>query len=286
MFNEHATLGQHRFDVVQATAPRRLGNCVAGLVMDCAAARLHSVVRGIEKRVRQAPLLCNGLDFRSNDFPMKKTPTKATAVRATPPRTGRPSTAAPASAPSAPMAIGARLRHARLVKGLLIKELAERVGVSISLISKYENDKLLPPLTVLHSLVTELETNIGALFEPNWSGTDYVSRAGGRPRIAAAGESESAGVTLERLVPNGQGHLLQGNIHIVAPGGGSMGPMRHDGDEVGYVLEGRLELSIADTSYELGPGDSFSFPSHVAHTYRNPGTDVTRVIWINTPPTF
>ena len=187
---------------------------------------------------------------------------------------------------SAPMVIGARLRHARLVKGLLIKELATRVGVSISLISKYENDKLLPPLTVLHSLVCELETNIGALFEPNWSGTEYVSRAGNRPRISAAGDKNSAGVTLERLVPHGKGHLLQGNIHIVAPGGGSMGPMRHEGDEIGYVLEGRLELNIDATTYAIGPGDSFSFPSNLAHTYRNPGPDVTRVIWINTPPTF
>ena len=188
--------------------------------------------------------------------------------------------------PAPQVAIGPRLRHARLVKGLLIKELAARVGVSISLISKYENDKLLPPLTVLHSLVSALETNIGAMFEPNWIGAEYVSRVGNRPRISAAGDGESAGVTLERLVAHGQGHLLQGNIHIVAPGGGSMGPMRHDGDEMGYVLEGRLELSIDATTYELGPGDSFSFPSNLAHTYRNPGADLTRILWVNTPPTF
>lgn len=190
-----------------------------------------------------------------------------------------------AAAPQ-PVAIGTRLRHARLVKGLLLKELAHRVGVSISLISKYENDKLLPPLTVLHNLVNALETNIGALFDPNWSAVEHVSRAGERPLIAVAGDSKSVGVTLERLVPNGPGHLLQGNIHIVAPGGGSMGPLRHDGDEVGYVLEGRLELRIADTGYELGPGDSFSFSSQLAHAYRNPGPEVTRVLWINTPPTF
>lgn len=184
------------------------------------------------------------------------------------------------------MAIGARLRHARLVKGLLIKDLAQRVGVSISLISKYENDKLLPPLTVLHSLVTELETNIGALFEPNWTGVEHIARAGSRPRISAGGDRDAAGVMLERLIPHAKGHLLQGNIHIVAPGAGSMGPMRHEGDEVGYVLEGRLELSIDDKLHELGPGDSFAFPSKLAHTYRNPGLDVTRVLWINTPPTF
>jgi quercetin dioxygenase-like cupin family protein len=124
------------------------------------------------------------------------------------------------------------------------------------------------------------------MFEPTGTGIEYVSRAGGRPRISAAGDGESAGVTLERLVPHGKGHLLQGNIHIVAPGGGSMGAMKHDGDEMGYVLEGRLELSIDDTTYQLGPGDSFSFPSNLAHTYRNPGADVTRVLWVNTPPTF
>ena len=214
---------------------------------------------------------------------MKKTSKKPSEVRASALRAPK---ATLATSASAPMAIGARLRHARLLKGLLIKDLAQRVGVSISLISKYENDKLLPPLTVLHSLVTELETNIGALFEPNWNGVEHIARAGGRPRISAGGDKGAAGVMLERLVPNGKGHLLQGNIHIVAPGGGSMGPMRHEGDEVGYVLEGRLELSIDDVLHELGPGDSFAFPSNLAHTYRNPGSEVTRVIWINTPPTF
>lgn len=203
-------------------------------------------------------------------------------------RTAPPRPAPARPAPPAPpaVAIGARLRHARLVKSLLIKDLAARVGVSISLISKYENNKLLPPLTVLHALVTALDTNIGALFDPDWTGLDHVARAGTRPRIVAGGDGEAAGVTLERLVPHGRGHLLQGNIHIVAPGGGSMGPMRHEGDEVGYVLEGRLELSIGDTAYELAPGDSFAFPSNLPHTYRNPGPDATRVLWINTPPTF
>ena len=214
---------------------------------------------------------------------MKKIPGKGLTVKAATLREGK---AAPASPASAPMAIGVRLRHARLVKGLLIKDLAQRVGVSISLISKYENDKLLPPLTVLHCLVTELETNIGALFEPNWTGVEHIARAGGRPRISAGGDKDAAGVMLERLIPHGKGHLLQGNIHIVAPGGGSMGPMRHEGDEVGYVLEGRLDLSIDDKPHELGPGDSFAFPSNLAHTYCNPGLEVTRVLWINTPPTF
>ncbi len=189
-----------------------------------------------------------------------------------------------ASPPS--VAIGARLRHARLTKRLRLKDLAERVGVSLSLISKYENDKLLPSLTVLHALVRELDTDIGALFSPDWAASGYVFRAGKRPRLSAAGENGVVGVVLEPLVPHGQGHLLQGNIHIVSPGGGSLGSIRHEGDEVGYVLEGRLELNIEEDCYKLGPGDAFAFPSHLAHSYRNSGRATARVIWVNTPPTF
>ena len=47
----------------------------------------------------------------------------------------------------------------------ITEDVAARVGVSISLISKYENNKLLPPLTVLHALVTALGTNIGSHFD-------------------------------------------------------------------------------------------------------------------------
>jgi mannose-6-phosphate isomerase-like protein (cupin superfamily) len=36
----------------------------------------------------------------------------------------------------------------------------------------------------------------------------------------------------------------------------------------------------------LQTGDSFYFSSSVPHSYRNPGKTVTRVLWINTPPTF
>lgn len=197
------------------------------------------------------------------------------------------STRGSAEAPATALAaIGSRLRHARLRKGWLIKDLAQRIGVSVSLISKYENDKVLPPLTVLHSLVSELGTNIGALFDANWESTKHVSRQGSRPTLIAAGVTSGTSVTLERLIPNGNGHLLQGNIHIVPPGGGSMGSMHHDGDEFGYVLEGRLELRIDESIHDLATGDSFAFPSTLAHTYRNVGTEVARVIWINTPPTF
>ena len=92
--------------------------------------------------------------------------------------------------------------------------------------------------------------------------------------------------SLERLIPYDAAHLLQGNIHIVEEGGGSDGTVSHEGEEVGFVIEGRLELTVGDQTYMLGPEDSFCFRSSIPHGYRNPGPGRARVLFINTPPSF
>ena len=40
------------------------------------------------------------------------------------------------------------------------------------------------------------------------------------------------------------------------------------------------------TEYRLKPGDSFYFESATPHRWFNPGRTETRVLWVNTPPTF
>ena len=186
-----------------------------------------------------------------------------------------------------PVKIGTRLRHARLVKGYLIRDVAKRSGCSVSLISKIENDRVTPSLTLLHRLVGVLEINIGALFERPDESLGIVFRSGTRPVIAVNdGTPDGASVKLERIVPYGDGHLLQGNVHIVDPGAGSAGGMHHEGEEVGYVLEGSFALTVDGQTFLLAAGDAFVFHSNREHSYRNPGTTTTRVLWINTPPTF
>jgi uncharacterized cupin superfamily protein len=87
-------------------------------------------------------------------------------------------------------------------------------------------------------------------------------------------------------VPPNLGHLLEGNLHILAPGGGSEGVLMHEGEEVGYVLEGELELKVEGVLYILKSGDSFVYRSELPHSYRNSGKTLTKVLWVSTPPTF
>lgn len=191
------------------------------------------------------------------------------------------------AAPEGPV-IGGRVRHARRVKGYQLRDLAEKVGCSESLLSKIENDKVLPSLQMLHKIATELDTSIGYLFADPSDHNRIVMRKGERQiiRTGSQGNRRSEGVQLEWLVPYPESGLLSGSIHIVAPGGGSEGLIEHKGEEMGYVLEGEFEITVGEQIFRLNAGDSFFFPSMLPHGYSNPGTVVTRVLWMNTPPTF
>lgn len=181
--------------------------------------------------------------------------------------------------------IGAKIRHARMLRELTLKELADRVGCSVSALSKIENQKANPSITMLHKISTALESNLASLFMGD-EHTSVVTPAGGRPVITTDQLRHGTGIKLERLVPYSPGYLLQGNIHVIEPGGGSDVGLQHEGEELGYIIEGELELTVDGVKYLARTGDSFFFSSDLSHSYANPGNSVTRVIWVNTPPTF
>jgi transcriptional regulator with XRE-family HTH domain len=185
-----------------------------------------------------------------------------------------------------PSQLGLKLRLARMTKGLTLKDLAGKSGCSESLLSKVENGKALPSLPLLHRIVQVLESNIGWLFDDSPVESTLVWRAGQRPMIVLDPLRQGEGITLERIVPYGEGHLLQGNIHHIEVGGESDGPISHEGEELGYVLIGRVQLTVDDRSYDLAAGDSFNFRSHLPHAYKNIGDCKASIVWINTPPTF
>ncbi|WP_174802396.1 helix-turn-helix domain-containing protein [Martelella limonii] len=182
--------------------------------------------------------------------------------------------------------VGVKLRHARLVKGMTLKELADAAGCSESLLSKIENGRSSPSLKMLQKIARGLDLTVGQMFAQADEPASPVSRAGDRMLVHTDPLRKGEHLTLERLIPFAEGHLLQGNIHHIGVGGGSEGMLQHDGEEFGYVLEGKVELLLDGKSYEMSAGDSFCFRSERPHGYRNIGSTEARVIWLNTPPSF
>ena len=183
--------------------------------------------------------------------------------------------------------LGVKLKLARQTKNLTLRELADRAQCSESLLSKIENGKALPSLPLVHRLVRVLETNITWLFEENEPDESPVYRAGERPVITLERKRHGAGgVSFERIIPFKSGHLLQCNIHHIDVGGQSGEAITHEGEEVGYVLRGRIELMVDGEVHALKTGDAFCFRSHLPHSYRNAGKERASILWVCTPPTF
>ena len=89
-------------------------------------------------------------------------------------------------------AIGTRLRHARLMQGARLKDVADAAGCSESLVSKIENNKLEPSLQVLLKICNVLKIGLGQLFTQQEDDTPVVTRAG--ERAIARQRSECAGL--------------------------------------------------------------------------------------------
>ena len=182
--------------------------------------------------------------------------------------------------------LGVKLRHARKVKKLRLKDVALAVGCSESLLSKIECDRTTPSLRTLHRIVTVLDTSISSMFADPERAEVTVYQNGERPVVVIHEPERDSTIRLERLTPYVEDQTLEGNIHVVAPGATNGGEIKHVGEEVGFVLEGEFELTVGSKTYRLKVGDSFFFRSELPHSYSNIGTKTARVLWINSPPTF
>jgi transcriptional regulator with XRE-family HTH domain len=182
--------------------------------------------------------------------------------------------------------IGPKIKHTRLLKGLTLRDLAEAAGCSESLLSKIENGRANPSLKMIHRVASALGTPVAGLFQYGGDPDNIVLRHGQRPVIETDQMRRGKGVQLEAVIPTASGHLLSGYINHIEPAGESEGPIQHEGEEFGYVLEGEIELNVTGRAYRLSEGDSFHFRSERAHSYRNVGKKKARVLWLNTPPTF
>ena len=60
----------------------------------------------------------------------------------------------------------------------------------------------------------------------------------------------------------------------------------HEGEEFGYVLEGKIELYIGSNKYIINKGETFYFISNKTHYIKNIENGISKLIWVSSPPNF
>jgi len=176
--------------------------------------------------------------------------------------------------------IGPRLRELRKREGLSQRALAKRSGISNATISLIESRKLNPSVAVLKRVLDGIPMDLSAFFAAGISTPEsVVHRADELIEIGR-------GKISYRQVGN---DLTGRNIQILHE---SYAPradtgkvaLRHDGEEGGVVIRGRLELTVDGERYVLGPGDAYYFDSWRPHHFRNAGLEECEVVSVCSPP--
>ncbi|MEQ4616604.1 MAG: XRE family transcriptional regulator [Corticimicrobacter sp.] len=175
--------------------------------------------------------------------------------------------------------VGARLRQARLAKGLSIQEVADRVGVSKSFISRFERDVVNASVSTLLKICDVLDVRPGQLFEPPV--TKFVP-ADQRPPINLGGSRMR-----EYLIGGAGNEHMLAIFSIIEPGGGSGDePYTLDArSDMVHVQTGSLSVTVGDQVYIMQPGDTLTFPPSIPHTWKNPSaTETCTALWVIVPP--
>lgn len=181
--------------------------------------------------------------------------------------------------------VGSRLRTERERLGIGLRELARRVGVSPSLVSQIELDRVNPSVSTLYALVTELGMTMGDVFGDSRPGERVVNQR--RDGLAERPETRrvvnlASGVRWERLTRDSDRDVEF--LYVVYPVGAASCPadalMTHGGKEYGYVTSGTLGVQVGFEEYELGPGGSIAFDSSSPHRLWAIGDEPVHAIWV------
>ena len=183
--------------------------------------------------------------------------------------------------------VGSRLRAERERLGISLRELARRVGVSPSLVSQIELDRVNPSVSTLYSLVTELGMTMSDVFGDSRLGERVVRPLRGGDGLAERPNTRrvinlASGVRWERLTPHSDPDVEF--LYVVYPVGAASCPedalMTHGGKEYGYVTSGTLGVRVGFEDYELGPGGSIAFDSSSPHRLWSIGDEPVHAIWV------
>ncbi len=182
--------------------------------------------------------------------------------------------------------VGARLRRRRQANGLTLKELSERSGVTLSMISKAERGEV----ALTYDKFAALARALGMDFRDLFGQADETSAAGG-VSFTPAGQHVlyrsgnygygmlATDLTGKRMVPM-RATISARRVEDFAD------YIRHPGEEFVYLLTGELRICFEDgREAVMQPGDSLYFHSSTGHIYLSVGAGDAEAIIVCTDET-
>ncbi len=177
-------------------------------------------------------------------------------------------------------ALGERIKRLRAERELQQRQLAEKAGLTPSMVSQIESGRLSPSLHTLGKIAAAFGVPIAAFFDGKPAGSIVVSHKRDYPVVSFDGSSERWSIL-------GAG-LFQGKIRAVVSTLGSRSKgvttekviIKPGQMKLFYVLEGRVALHYNGDRHVLDVGDSALLDGGVPHGWENLGAKQAQALWV------
>ncbi len=177
------------------------------------------------------------------------------------------------------MDLGAKIRQMRNQKGLTQEELADRCELTKGYISQLENNLNSPSIATLTDILNALGSNLSEFFREDaeekvvFSKEEFI-------------EKDSEGMFLRWLIPNAQKNMMEPMLVELSESTASPIDVPHEGEEFGYVLEGKISVVLGSKHYPCKKGEAFYYAASKPHYILNKSKNKAKFLWISTPPNF
>ena len=180
--------------------------------------------------------------------------------------------------------IARRVRDLRADRGLSLDDLAQRCGVSRSMISLIERGRSSPTAVILEKLATGLNVSLASLFDAPAAAPNPISRLADQ----LSWRDPESGYVRRNVSPSGAASPIQ-IVEVSFPAGarvayetGARDPRVH---QQVWVLEGTIEVTVGAERHRLRAGDCLAMVLDRPLTYHNPTRKTARyAVVLSTEP--
>lgn len=178
--------------------------------------------------------------------------------------------------------IGKKVQEYRTKNKMTVRSLSAATGITGSMISQIEHNQVNPSINTLKALARTLQIPLYYFFQDDNHEDNLIVRRGFRKTI---GLPEQTDVTYQLLTPS-----VKNSIEfcmMTVPGLKDSGDFaQHTGEEVSYVVNGSIEITVGTKKFQLNEGDSIVIPPMTPHLWTNTQNKECNVIFAVTPPSF
>ncbi|RBW68617.1 helix-turn-helix domain-containing protein [Bacillus taeanensis] len=176
--------------------------------------------------------------------------------------------------------IGKKVEKYRKAKGFSSRELAKIAEITPSMLSQIERGLANPSIQTLKVLAKALDVPTFSFLLEETNTEDLVVRSNERKKMVVEN------LSYELLSPDFTGTLAAAIMNVPPHTSSSEKLLEHKGEEVAFLLEGKVKVFLDDEEYILETGDSVKIPAYMKHKWENNFHETAVILFSVTPPVF